>query len=35
MAKLNAKEKDILKSVDAGEWDSVRSKKKDAERYGT
>lgn len=33
MAKLSTKEKDILKSVEAGEWRSIRNKKKDSERY--
>ena len=33
MAKLSTKEKDILESVEAGDWRSVRSKQKESERY--
>ena len=33
MAKLSTEEKDILKSVEAGDWRSVRNKKKESERY--
>lgn len=33
MGKLSTEEKDILESVDAGEWRSVRGKKKESERY--
>ena len=33
MAKLNTEEKEILKSVEADEWHSVRGKKKEIERY--
>jgi predicted DNA binding CopG/RHH family protein len=32
MAKLSTEEKDILESVDAGEWRSVRGKKKETFR---
>ena len=33
MAKLSTEEKDILKSVDADDWRSVRDKEKESERY--
>lgn len=33
MSTLSKDEKEILKSVDAGEWKSVRGKKKLTERY--
>ena len=33
MAKLSTEEKDILKSVEAGDWRSVRNKKKESERF--
>ena len=33
MTKLSTEEKDILKSVEAGDWRSVRNKKKESERY--
>jgi predicted DNA binding CopG/RHH family protein len=33
MAKLSTQEKDILESVEAGEWRSVRGIKKESERY--
>lgn len=33
MGKLSTEEKDILESVDADEWRSVRGKKKESESY--
>lgn len=33
MAKLSTEEKDILKSVEADDWRSVRNKKKESERF--
>ena len=33
MAKLSTEEKILLESVDAGEWHSIRSKKKESERF--
>lgn len=33
MAKLSTQERDILESVEAGEWRSVRGIKKESERY--
>ena len=33
MAKLSSKEKDILGSVETGDWRSVRNKQKESERY--
>ena len=33
MAKLSTEEKGILKSVEAGDWRSVRNKKKESERF--
>ena len=35
MAKLSTEEKDILKSVEAGDWRSVRNKNKESERFQT
>jgi predicted DNA binding CopG/RHH family protein len=33
MGKLSTEEKDVLESVEAGEWQSIRDKEKDSERY--
>lgn len=33
MGKLSTEEKDILESIDAGDWRSVRGKNKEAERF--
>lgn len=33
MAKLDREERELLKSVEAGEWRSVPEKKKELERY--
>ncbi len=33
MGKLSTEEKDVLESVEAGEWQSIRDKDKDSERY--
>lgn len=33
MAKLSTEEKNILKSVEAGDWRSIRNKKNESERF--
>ncbi len=33
MGKLSTEEKDILESVDSGDWRSIRDKEKESERY--
>ena len=33
MCKLSTEEKDILESVDSGDWRSIRDKEKESERY--
>ena len=33
MGKLSTEEKDILESVESGDWRSIRDKDKDSERY--
>ena len=33
MGKLSTEDKDILESVDSGDWRSIRDKEKESERY--
>lgn len=33
MSKLSTEEKDILESVESGDWGSIRDKEKESERY--
>ena len=35
MSKLDSQEKEVRDSVEAGEWRSIKNKKKEAERYQT